>query len=190
MRTRTIWVAMLVLVLHAAAGASFAADTGMRIQVGDEAPEFRHEDLLTGKTVSLSEFKGRKVVMIEFWATWCDICIHEIPDLLKLYADWKDKGFEFLSIAVPPGEADEVRTFLREKKIPYPTFLDEDLTVAAGLYGLTGPIPIKVVIDHKGVVRYAHVGGYPPGDREMSRVIEDLVKEMKKGNGRTANTPR
>ncbi len=76
MRTRTIWVAMLVLVLHAAAGPSFAADTGMRIQIGEEAPEFRHEDLLTGKTVSLSEFKGRKVVMIEFWATWCDICIH------------------------------------------------------------------------------------------------------------------
>jgi len=47
-----------------------------------------------------------------------------------------------------------------------------------------------VVIDHKGVVRYAHVGGYPPGDKELSRVIEDLVKEMKKGNGRTANVPR
>ena len=190
MRTRTIWVAMLVLVLHAAAGASLAADTGMRIQIGEEAPEFRHEDLLTGKVVSLSEFKGRKVVMIEFWGTWCDICTHEIPDLLKLYADWMNKGFEFLSIAVPPGDADEVRTFLREKKIPYPTSLDEDLTVAAGLYGLSGPIPIKVVIDQRGVVRYAHVGDYPPGDRQLSRVIEDLVKEMKKGNGRTAKAPR
>jgi peroxiredoxin len=62
--------------------------------------------------------------------------------------------------------------------------------VAAKLYGLTGPIPLKVVIDHKGIVRYAHVGGYPPGNAELSRVIGDLVKEMKRGNGRTAFHPR
>jgi len=190
LKTRTIWVAMPVLLLFAAAGPSHATDTGMRIKIGQEAPEFRHEDLLTGRTVSLSEFRGRKVVMVEFWATWCDICNHEIPDLVKLYADWRDKGFEFLSIAVPPGDADTLRAFIREKEIPYPTFLDGDLAVAAGLYGLTGPIPIKLLIDHEGVVRYAHVGGYPPGDRELSRVIEDLVKEMKKGNGRTAKSPR
>lgn len=62
--------------------------------------------------------------------------------------------------------------------------------MAAKLYGLTGPIPLKVVIDQKGVVRYAHVGGYHPGDGELSRVIGDLVKEMKKENGRTATRPR
>ena len=182
MRTRILRAALLIMAFHTFAGPSFAADTGMRIRIGEEAPDFRLEDLLTGKMVSLSEFKGRKVVMVEFWGTWCDICEHEVPELLKLYADWKDKGFEFLAIAVPPGDADEVRTFIREKKIPYPTFLDEDLTVAARSYGLTGPIPIKVVIDHEGVVRYAHVGGYPPGDGELAQVIEDLVKE-KKGKG-------
>jgi peroxiredoxin len=190
MRTLILRTAFLVLALHAAAVPSIAADTGMRIRIGETAPEFRLEDLLTGNTVSLSEFRGRKVVMVEFWGTWCDICEHEVPELMKLYADWKDKGFEFLAIAVLPGDADEVRAFIREKKIPYPTFLDEDLTVAARLYGLTGPIPIKVVIDHEGVVRYAHVGGYPPGDGELAQVIEDLVKEMKKGNGRTAKSPR
>ena len=190
MRTRTIGVALLVLLLHAAAVPPIAADTGMRIRIGETAPDFRLENLLTGKMVSLSEFKGRKVVMVEFWGTWCDICIDEIPGQLKLYADWKDKGFEFLAIAVPPGDADEVRTFIREKKIPYPTFLDEDLTVAAKLYGLAGPIPLKVLVDHRGIVRYAHVGGYPPGDGKLAQVIEDLVKEMKKGNGRTAKSPR
>jgi peroxiredoxin len=159
MRTCCIRVALLVLVLHAAAVSSIAADAGMRIRIGETAPDFRLEDLLTGKMVSLSEFRGRKVVMVEFWGTWCDICEHEVPELLKLYADWKDDGFEFLAVAVPPGDADEVRTFIRKKKMPYPTFLDEDLNVAARLYGLTGPIPIKVVIDHEGVVRYAHVGG-------------------------------
>lgn len=190
MKTRTVLAAMLIFALHAGAGTSFAADTGMRRQIGEKAPEFRLEDLSTGRMVSLSQFRGRKVVMVEFFATWCDICIREIPGLLELYAGWKDKGFEFLSVAVPPGDADEIRTFIRENKISYPTFLDEDLTVAAKSYGLAGPLPVKVLIDHEGIIRYAHVGGYPPGDGELSGVIDELVKEMKKGNGRTAKSPR
>ena len=181
MSVRMRQMAFLFLIFLAAGGAAFAANTAMRIRIGEKAPEFRLPDLMTGETVSLSEFKGRKVVMVEFWATWCDICNSEVPELLKLYSDWKDRGFELLSIAVPPGDADEIRRFVRKNKLSNPTFLDEDLYVAAKLYGLTGPLPLKVVIDQKGVVRYAHVGGYPPGDGELSRVIGDLVKEMKKG---------
>ncbi|MGA6992775.1 MAG: TlpA disulfide reductase family protein [Candidatus Deferrimicrobiaceae bacterium] len=190
MKVRMRQMAILSLIILAAGGAAFAADTAMRIQVGEKAPEFRLPDLLTGKMVSLSEFKGRKVVMIEFWATWCEICVREAPELGRLYAAWKEKGFELLSVAVPPGDGDGIRRFVREHKLSNPTFLDEDLYVAAKLYGLTGPIPLKVVIDHKGIVRYAHVGGYPPGNGELSRVIGDLVKEMKRGNGRTASRPR
>lgn len=183
-------IALTFLVLLAAARPSLATDTAMRIRVGEKAPVFSLQDLMTGRTVTLSEYEGRKVVMVEFWGTWCDICNSEVPELLKLYSDWKDRGFELLSIAVPPGDADEVRRFVREKKLPYPTFLDEDLTVAAKLYGLSGPIPLKVLVDHKGIVRYSHVGGYPPGDGELSQAIEDLVKEMNGENGRTASSPR
>ena len=189
MNARIGQVTLMFLVLLAAVRPSFAADTAMRVKIGEEAPVFSLEDLMTGKTVSLSEYKGRKVVMVEFWATWCDICNSEVPELLKLYSEWKDRGFELLSIAVPPGDAAEVRQFIREKKLPYPTFLDEDLTVAAKLYGLSGPIPLKVLVDHKGIVRYAHVGDYPPGDGELSEAIEDLVREMNRENGRTAFRP-
>ncbi len=190
MRVRMRQIAFLSLIVLAGGVSAFAADTAMRIRIGEEAPVFRLPDVMTGKTVNLSEFKGRKVVMIEFWATWCEICVREAPRLGRLYAVWKDKGFELLSVAVPPGDAFEIRRFVRDNKLSNPTFLDEDLYMAAKLYGLTGPIPLKVVIDHKGIVRYAHVGGYPPGDEELSRVIGDLVKEMKKGNGRTAFHPR
>jgi len=190
MNARIGRIALLTLGLLAVAYPSLATDTAMRIKIGEKAPVFSLPDLMTGRTVSLSEYQGRKVVMVEFWATWCDICNHEIPELLKLYSDWKDRGFELLSIAVPPGDADEIRRFIREKKLPYPTFLDEDLTVAANLYGLAGPIPLKVLVDHKGIVRYSHVGGYPPGDGELSHAIEDLVKEMNRENGRTASRPR
>ncbi len=190
MNARIGSAALILLALLAAPRPSFSTDTAMRIRIGEKAPVFSLRELRTGETVTLSDYKGRNVVMVEFWGTWCDICVGEVPELRKLYAAWKNRGFELLSIAVPPGDADEVRRFVREKKVPYPTFLDEDLTVAAKLYGLTGPIPVKVVIDHQGVVRYAHVGGYSPGDGELSKVIEDLVKEMDKGNGRTASRPR
>lgn len=102
MRVRMQQVAILSLIFLAATGSAFAADTAMRIRIGEKAPEFRLPDLLTGKTVSLSEFKGRKVVMIDFWATWCEICVSEAPELGRLYAAWKEKGFELLSVAVPP----------------------------------------------------------------------------------------
>jgi len=182
MRSAAKYILVLLLACATAAGASpalAAADTAMRLKIGDKAPDFRLKDLVSGKTVSLSEFAGKKIVMLEFWATWCDICKREMPNLVKLQSDWKDKGFEILSIVLPPEKG--VREIAREKKLNYPTLLDADLAVATKLYGLAGPIPLKVVIDHKGVIRYTHVGDYPPGEDELPFVIEDLWKEMVKG---------
>ncbi len=183
-------IATVSLFLLAAAGTAFAADTAMRIRIGEKAPDFRLTDLVTGKSVGLSDFQGKNVVMIEFWATWCEICVREAPELGRLYAAWNGKGFELLSVAVPPGDPDEIRRFARENGLSNPVFLDEDLDVAARRYGLTGPLPLKVVIDHEGIVRYAHVGGYPSGDGELARVIAALLKEMKEENGRSAHRTR
>ena len=161
--------------------ASRAQDTAMRVKIGDRAPEFKLKDVMTGRVVALSQFQGKKVVMLEFWATWCDICKREMPNLVKFNAAWKDKGFELLSIVLPSGNVDDIRKIARDKKLNYAVLLDADLSVATKSYGLAGPIPLKVVIDHKGIVRYAHVGDYPPGEDELPFVIEDLVKEMGKG---------
>ncbi len=158
---------------------SRAQDTAMRIKIGEKAPGFKLKDLMTGKVVSLSDFQGKKVVMLEFWATWCDICKREMPNLAKFQSAWRDKGFEILSIVLPSGNVDDIRKIAREKKLNYAVLLDADLSVATKSYGLAGPIPLKVVIDHKGVVRYSHVGDYPPGEDELPFVVEDLVKEMR-----------
>ena len=156
-------------------------DTAMRLKVGEKAPDFRLLDVMTGKTITLSEFAGKKVVMLEFWATWCDICVREMPNLVKLHTAWKPKGFELLSIVLPSGNVSAIKKIVIEKKLTYPALLDADLAVATKLYGLAGPIPLKVVIDHKGIIRYTHVGDYPPGEDELPFVLEDLVKEMGKG---------
>ena len=165
----------------AAAAPAGAQDTAMRVKIGEKAPEFKLKDVMTGKTVALSEFHGKKIVMLEFWATWCDICKREMPNLVKLQTAWRDKGFEILSIVLPSGNVDDIKKIAREKKLNYAVLLDADLSVATKAYGLAGPIPLKVIIDHKGVVRYSHVGDYPPGEDELPFVVEDLVKEMGKG---------
>ncbi|MBI5418621.1 MAG: TlpA family protein disulfide reductase [Deltaproteobacteria bacterium] len=160
---------------------AFAQDTAMRLKIGEKAPDFKLKDVMTGKVVSLHEFTGKKVVMLEFWATWCDICKREMPNLVKLHTGWKDRGFELLSIVLPSGNVDDIRKIVKDKRITYAVLLDADLSVATKSFGLAGPIPLKVVIDHKGVIRYTHVGDYPPGEDELPFVLEDLIKEMGKG---------
>lgn len=164
-----------------AAGPLAAQDTAMRVRIGEPAPDFRLKEVTTGKEYTVSQYRGKQIVVLEFWATWCDICKREMPHLVKLQSEWKPRGVELLSIVLPSGNIDEIRKIVREKKLTYPVVLDSDLSVATKSYGLAGPIPLKVVIDHKGIVRYSHVGDYPPGEDEMPFVLEDLVKEMGKG---------
>lgn len=179
--SRAIPLALLAWVAMAAVCPAHAQDTAMRMKIGDKAPDFRLKDVMTGKEVRLHDFIGKKVVMLEFWATWCDICKREMPNLVKLHSAWKGKGFELLSIVLPSGNVDDIRAIAREKKLPYAVLLDSDLSVATKSFGLAGPIPLKVVIDHKGIIRYAHVGDYPPGEDEIPFVLEDLIKAMGKG---------
>jgi peroxiredoxin len=176
---KAVCIGIFVCLAMSATPPAGASDTAMRLKIGDKAPDFKLKDVVTGKTVALSEFTGKKVVMLEFWATWCDICKREMPNLVKLQNEWRPKGFEILSIVLPPEKG--VKEIAREKKLNYAVLMDADLTVATKLYGLAGPIPLKVVIDHKGLVRYTHVGDYPPGENELPFVLEDLVKEMGKG---------
>ena len=180
-KVASVFLLIFLSVGLAASPVLAAGDTAMRLKIGEKAPDFRLKDVMTGKTVTLSEFAGKKVVMLEFWATWCDICKREMPNLVKLHTAWKPKGFELLSIVLPSGNINDIKKIVNEKKLTYPALLDADLAVATKLYGLAGPIPLKVVIDHKGVIRYTHVGDYPPGEDELPFVLDDLVKEMGKG---------
>src|SRR5512146_1149221 len=182
MRSRAKACLVLFFLLAAAAAASpaLAQDTYMRLKIGERAPDFKLKDVITGRTVTLHEFHGKKVVMLEFWATWCDICKREMPSLVKLSSAWKDRGVELLSIVLPAGNIDDVRKLVREKKINYAVLLDADLSVATKSFGLAGPIPLKVVMDHRGIIRYTHVGDYPKGDDELPAVLDSLVKEMRK----------
>ena len=77
---------------------------------------------LDGKTASLSDYKG-KVVLVDFWATWCDPCKYEIPELVKLQAKLGPKGFAILSVSMDE-DVSEVAPFAKKAKINYPVILN------------------------------------------------------------------
>jgi peroxiredoxin len=165
-----------LLALLAASAPAGAALEGSKLKKGQAAPDFTLQDL-DGKTWKLSELKGKKVVMIDFWATWCNICKREMPILQKVYQEYQGKGVEFLGIALDENEA-AIKKVVREKGVTYPTLVDKDTKVATEIYQLSGPIPYKVVIDLSGTIVYDHVGDYVDYPPEIVDVFDQLLAEQ------------
>ncbi len=178
---RNLIVMFMTALLFSFASRSFAGD-GTQLIVdpnggGDAAPEFALEDFATGKEIALGEYLGKKVVMVEFWATWCDICKEEIPDLVKVQNEWKDKKFQILAITLSPGDEGDRKKIQKQvdkNAINYPILLDTKYKVATELYKLKGPIPLKLVIDCSGKLVQEYVGQIPPGD-DFKFMLEALT---------------
>jgi thiol-disulfide isomerase/thioredoxin len=134
--------------------------------VGKPAQEFSIEDL-EGRKRSLAEHKG-KVVLLDFWATWCGPCRREMPSIARLHRDLESKGLAVVAVNVSE-EPDVVRAFLTKNSYKLPIWMDVDGKVA-GQYGATG-LPTLVVIDRKGSVA-AHLIGL--------RSEEEVRAELKK----------
>ena len=107
-------VLALFLVAAVAAAAHAGAGTGLSVPTdpstaGDSAPDFTLDELGTGTQVTLSKYFGKKVVMLEFWATWCNICKLEIPGLVKEYNEWKGKGYELIAVTLSDGGERDIK---------------------------------------------------------------------------------
>ncbi len=122
--------------------------------VGTAAEDFQLVDL-EGKVQNLSQYRG-KVVLVNFWATWCKPCTTEMPAMQTTYDRLRDKGFVVLAINELEDEA-KVREHIKQYRHTFPVLLDRDNKVANqfGVFGL----PVSVFIDEKGVVREYIKGG-------------------------------
>ena len=118
------------------------------------APSFTLQDL-NGKQVSLSDFKG-KVVILDFWATWCPPCVKEIPHFIALYEQYKDQGFAIVGISVDRGGISVVKSFARKYQVNYPILMTDGQVDKA--YGDIPSIPTTFVIDSAGNIRQKYVG--------------------------------
>jgi thiol-disulfide isomerase/thioredoxin len=128
----------------------------------DAAPAFELKDL-DGKPVSLAEAKG-KIVLLNFWATWCGPCRAEIPDLVDLQKRYADK-FEIIALATDEDDADEVRRFVREAGINYRVAMTSDEIRRD--YGGISALPTSFVIDAQGRIVQKHVGLNDPAIYEL-----------------------
>ena len=120
------------------------------------APDFALQSI-DGGTVRLSELRG-KVVLLNFWATWCPPCKKEIPDFLVLQDRYRDQDLRIVGIAID--DADAVRTFAKESGINYSVLIGDDAVTRQ--YGGIESIPTTFVIDREGMIRARYVGWQPP----------------------------
>jgi thiol-disulfide isomerase/thioredoxin len=123
---------------------------------------------------SLARLKG-KVVVLDFWATWCGPCIMEIPTLVKMYDDYRSKGLELLGLSVEVNDnrpKEFFDQFISAHKINYPIGLANMDTLKN--YGIS-PIPATFFIDKSGRIALSFVGVRPEGD--FIGAVEKLLAE-------------
>lgn len=154
--SRAVTVAVLLL---AAAGIiyalnNFTSSDKAEVVVGQAAPQFTLTDL-TGKSVSLGDFRG-KVVLVNFWGTWCQPCRSEMPALQAAYEKYKDRGFAVLGVNIGESKV-SAKGFTDRLGVTFPVVLDADRDVTLQKYKV-GPIPTTFFIDKQGNVQYLAQG--------------------------------
>ncbi len=146
---------MLVMVSTLGLGLAGCSSSETAPEVGKLAPDFQLS-ALDGGSVSLSDFRGRPV-LINFWASWCGPCRYEMPFLQRIHEEQAANGLVVLGVNL--GESpDEVREFMGEFGLTFPTLLDSRQDVAL-TYNVRG-IPTTLLIDEDGVIRDRKVGAF------------------------------
>ncbi|MDZ4815938.1 MAG: TlpA disulfide reductase family protein [Verrucomicrobiota bacterium] len=133
------------------------------------APAWELKDI-DGKTVKLSDFKG-KVILLDFWATWCPPCREEIPGFINLQKKYGDKGVVIIGVSVDEGGPDVVKKFAQKLGVNYPMLMASP--ELPDQYGGIEGIPTTFIIDKTGKIVDIHVGMTP--EAEFEKIIKGLL---------------
>lgn len=159
----------IIALVFSVFAASGLASSGME---GQPAPDFALKSS-TGENLRLSEYRG-DVVMINFWATWCGPCRQEMPLLDALYARYERVGFNLLGVNIDD-DSRRAMQMIEELGVSFPVLFDARKEVSE-LYEVNA-MPVTVIVDREGNVRYVHQG-YKPGyeDKYLDQV-RSLLRE-------------
>lgn len=137
-------------------GVNAAAAEAAPSKTGDRkpAPAFTLKDA-DGREVKLADYKG-KVVLLNFWATWCGPCKFEIPWFIEFEKQYKDRGFAVLGVAMDEEGWEVVKPYISDKKVNYRVVMGSD--PVAQLYGGIDSLPTTFMIDREGRIAFTHIG--------------------------------
>jgi peroxiredoxin len=130
------------------------ADSTPSTTGSNPAPDFTLQDL-NGKSVSLAGLRG-KVILLDFWATWCPPCVKEIPHFVELYEQYKDKGVEILGISLDREGISVVKPFVQKFQIKYPIMMTDGKV--DNDFGPITSIPTTFLIDSSGNIIKKYIG--------------------------------
>jgi thiol-disulfide isomerase/thioredoxin len=169
-------LSLIVLALGAGFSSSAIATPGdvwVPIERRTPAPKLEFSDI-PGARRQFSKLKG-KIIVVNFWATWCAPCKAEMPEFVKAYAAYRDRGIEFVGAANEPRSAKaKVREFMQELQIQFPVWLEasEDHMKALGV----GPgLPATVILDRQGRVA-ARIAGVTDG-AQLRELLDRILSE-------------
>lgn len=154
-----------------------AAGADVGLDAGQVPPAFTLKDV-GGSDVSLSDFAG-KVVVLDLWATWCGPCRQEIPLLVSLYEEFKDRGLVVVGVGLDEGGADVLKPFVEANHMSYPVLVGDK---ALGTTYKVTSIPTTYVIGRDGKIASKHMGFSPAVAAalrdEVVKLIEGAAQEV------------
>jgi len=171
MKQTTFIVLAAALALAAGIGARHLNSNSLQTSQ-TPLPEFNLPDL-AGQSHSIREWQG-KILVINFWATWCTPCLKEIPELIELQKTYADKNLTVIGIAID--DPDEVKQFIATNPINYPILLtkEDGVLLTRKLGNQVDAIPFTAIVDQQGQIIYQHPGGVTK--QELLDVITPLLK--------------
>ena len=138
-----------------------------------QAPAFDLESM-DGARFSSKALEG-KVVLVDFWATWCAPCIAEIPHWNELCGKYRDKGFVVLGVTIRSGWASDIKPDVKRLKITYPVVVGDD-NLEQGFGGIWG-FPTTFLVNRKGQIYKKYTGTYPQKQEQIDTDIQKLLVE-------------